>query len=416
MTRAVWLIIAILAVALAVPAAQGVDLAPAFDLVDIDGVPMNSTALRGEPIVLEFSGTWCEPCKIVENAFKESVYPQYSSRAVFLSVFIPPLNNLSSLELHRDTRGIPWHMATDNDTVAARYNVATLPRVFVIDKNGYIITDWSPSPYAPLTKEQVVQSIGGGLAHAVAGTGTPINLTALSIPALLVIAALLSFFSPCSFPVLPAFMAYYMKLDAQGRDDPTRQTTATTAAGRGFVASLGMVAVYGTIALVVFAAGIAAQSVLPWVSPVVGVVLITFAILTLLPYQYHFLTRPFIALKKAIAAKLGGRWEPGVGAKLFAFGAGYGAAGFACVAPPFIGAVLNASALGRPQDAVLGLVLYVAIVIVTMVAVVVGLHVAGDRLLKKIRVWSNVIKYVSAAALMIAGAYLLWLFYYSSVG
>jgi len=142
-----------------------------------------------------------------------------------------------------------------------------------------------------------------------------------------------------------------------------------------------------------------------------GVVLITFGILALLPFQYHWLTRPFIALKNKIAAQFGGKWQPGTRTKLFAFGAGYGAAGFACVAPPFIGAVLNASALGAPDQAFLGLGLYVAIVIALMVSVTVALHVAGDRALKKIRAWSAAMKYVSAAALIIAGGYLLYLFY-----
>src|SRR5207249_4149310 len=238
----------------------------------------------------------------------------------------------------------------------------------VIDKAGYVTEDWEP----PLgfTSQTVTTDIGAALRSAIAGSASAINLTALSIPALLVIAALLSFFSPCSFPVLPAFMSFYLNLDSKGGTDPAKKPTTKTAAGRGFIASLGIVTVYGIIALVVFAAGFAAQAVLPWISPVVGVVLIAFGILTLLPYQYHFLTRPFIALKKAIAARFGGKSEPSVGTKLFAFGAGYGAAGFACVAPPFIGAVLNASALGRPQDALLGLALYVIIVIVTMIGVV----------------------------------------------
>jgi len=141
-----------------------------------------------------------------------------------------------------------------------------------------------------------------------------------------------------------------------------------------------------------------------------GVVLITFGILALLPFQYHWITRPFIALKNRIVGAFGGKWEPGVGTKLFAFGAGYGAAGFACVAPPFIGAVLAASAIGSPGLAAIGLFLYVAIVILLMIGVTVALHIAGDRALKKIRVWSVAMKYISAAALIIAGAYLLYLF------
>ena len=385
--------------------------APPFQLVDTEGTTLNSTSLtsQGRLVVLDFGGVTCKPCKYVEESFRNILYPQYSATVTFISVFEPPLNDPTSLRDYRATHNMTWHLTADTDTLEIRYNVPVIPRIFVIDKNGYVAFDWQASPTltssAPITTD-----VGGAIQRVIAGTSGTVNVTAISIPALLVVAALLSFFSPCSFPVLPAFMSFYMNLDAKGGSDPTKKPTARTAAVRGFVASLGMVAVYGIIAGVVLAAGLAAQGVIPFISPVVGAVLIAMAVLTLLPYQYHFLTRPFIALKKRIAAKLGGSWTPGVRTKLFAFGAGYGAAGFACVAPPFIGAMLNASAIGAPDQALLGLALYVVVVVVTMILVVVGLHVAGDRLLKKIRVWSAAIKYVSAAALMLAGGYLLWVF------
>ena len=386
--------------------------APSFSVVDIDGVPLNSTGLRGNVTLLEISGTWCEPCRVVENAFKD-MFPAYRDRIVFLTVFIPPLNNQTSLELHRQDRGIPagWHLATDTDNVQSKFGIASLPRVFVIDRQGYVTLDWQPTPYTGLSQDVVKQAVGSALDRTLAGQAATINVAALSIPALLVVAAFLSFFSPCSFPVLPAFMAYYLNLDAKGE----KKASPKVAAGRGFVASLGMVTVYGIIALVVFAAGIAAQRTLPYMSPIIGVVLILAAILSLLPFQYHWITRPFVALKRKIAAKFGGRWTPGMGTKLFAFGAGYGAAGFACVAPPFIGAMLNASALGQTDQAVFGLLLYVFIVIGLMMAVTVALTLAGDRALKKVRAWSGAMKYISAIALLIAGGYLLWLFYISTI-
>src|SRR3990170_4269015 len=381
--------------------AVAADPAPGWSLTDIDGNDVSSSTLLGRIVILEFSGTWCEPCKIVEAAFIR-MDPLYDESQVdFLSVFIPPSNDPASLEVHRRNRGTTWHLAQDTDELQTRYGVGTLPRVFVINPQGFVTKDWAPA--VGFDSCSVQKDMTVAIDQAVGGAA--IDVTALSIPLLLVVAAFLSFFSPCSFPVLPAFMAYFLKIDTAG----TRATTRV-AAGRGFVASLGIVTVYGLIALVILAAGLAASAVIPFISPVMGVTLITFGILALLPFQYHWLTRPFIALKNRLAGAIGGKWTPGVKAKLFAFGAGYGATGFACVAPPFIGAVLNASAIGAPEQALFGLALYVIVVIVTMILVVVGLHLAGERLLMKIRVWSAVIKYVSAVALLIAGGYLLWLF------
>ena len=387
------------------PTARAVDPAPAWNLTDVDGNNVSSAALLGQVVVLEFSGTWCLPCKIVEAGFK-NLHPEYVGESVlFLGVFISPQNSPADVANYRDSRGITWAVASDdNDAVASAYSVAEIPRIIIIDREGFLVFDWTAFPgFDSCDIETIFRT---QIDRAIQGNSTPLSLTTLSIPALLVVAAFLSFFSPCSFPVLPAFMAYFLKLDAEGA-----KATTGAAAGRGFLASLGIVTVYGTIALAVLAAGAAAAAFIPFINPVMGVVLITFGILALLPFQYHWMTRPFIALKNRIVGAFGGKWQPGIGTKLFAFGAGYGAAGFACVAPPFIGAVLAASAIGSPGLAAIGLVLYVAIVVLLMIGVTVALHIAGDRALKKIRVWSAAMKYISAAALIIAGAYLLYLFY-----
>lgn len=406
-----------LSVLAAIPPARAADLAPSWTLTDIDGNNVSSSALRGHVVVLDFAGTWCGPCKIVEAAFEE-IYANYSAKGVvFLSVFEPPANSVQDIQNYRAARNVPWKMAPDTDGVSSRYSVYEIPRFFVIDKDGYVTSDWAT--YPGFTQGAAREAAASALDRTLQGTATPFTITAASIPILLVIAAVLSFFSPCSFPVLPAFMAFYLNLDAKGNETTGVKATTKTAAARGFVSSLGIVTVYGLIALVLLAAGVAAQAAvgqaIVWLPPIIGVILILFGILTLLPFQYHFLTRPFSALKKRLAARLGKRWTPGLKAKLFAFGMGYGAAGFACVAPPFIAAVLYASTLGSFQEAVLGLLLYVLVVIALMIVIVVAIHTAGDRAMKKIRAWSGIIKYVSAAALIIAGVYLLWLFLSTSV-
>jgi cytochrome c-type biogenesis protein len=385
--------------------------ARAFTIFGVDGETITVDGPRDNVLVLDFSGIVCDPCRLTEIAIRE-MYPVYSDRVQFVSAFIGwgggGADNASILAFRsaEASRGrpIPWSLATAALTMQTDYGVVTIPDIFVIDRRGYVVFEWKGTVGVNPTTG-VRNDLPPALNRAIAGTATPIDVASLSIPALLVVAALLSFFSPCSFPVLPAFMTYYLKEDAKGA-----KASKAVAASRGFLASLGIVSVYGIIAVVITALGFAAQAVVKWLPPVIGVLLIVLAILTLLPFQYHWLTRPFVALKQKIAARLTGGRTPGLGAKLFAFGMGYGAAGFACVAPPFIGAVLNASALGSPDQAILGLVLYVLIVISLMVTITVALHVAGDRALQKVKAWSGAMKYISAVALIIAGVYLIWLF------
>jgi cytochrome c-type biogenesis protein len=382
-----------------------------FAVFTVDGQTITVGGPRDKVLLVDFSGIVCDPCRLAEVALRE-LHPVYSDRVEFLSVFIGwgggGADNASILSFRSSEaaagRPIPWHLATAALTMQTDYGVVTIPDMFVIDQRGFVVHEWKGAVGVHPT-EGVRSDLPPALERAIAGNATPINVTSLSIPALLVVAAFLSFFSPCSFPVLPAFMTYYLKEDAKGA-----KASNAVAAGRGFLASLGIVAVYGLIAIIIAAAGFAAQAIVKWLPPIIGVVLIVLAVLTLLPFQYHFLTRPFIALKQKLVARFGGKWTPGLGAKLFSFGVGYGAAGFACVAPPFIGAVLNASALGSMDQAIVGLVLYVSIVISLMVTITVALHIAGDRALRRVKAWAGAMKYVSAVALIIAGLYLIWLF------
>ena len=134
------------------------------------------------------------------------------------------------------------------------YGVETLPHAFVIDGEGYVNLEWAATVGVSPT-DSARANLRPAIERALAGTGTRIDVTSLSVPVLLVVAAFLSFFSPCSFPVLPAFMAYYLKEDAKGA-----KASNAVAAGRGFLASLGIVTVYGIIAVVVAGAGFAGQA------------------------------------------------------------------------------------------------------------------------------------------------------------
>src|SRR3990172_12031571 len=110
------------------PGATAVDPAPAWNLTDVDGNNVSSAALLGQIVVLEFSGTWFLPCKIVEAGFKD-LHTEYAGEGViFLGVFISPQNSLADVAGYRDSRSIPWAVAADdNDTVASLYSIAQIP-------------------------------------------------------------------------------------------------------------------------------------------------------------------------------------------------------------------------------------------------------------------------------------------------
>jgi len=101
---------------------------------------------------------------------------------------------------------------------------------------------------------------------------------------------------------------------------------------------------------------------------------------------------------------------------LFSYGAGYGAAGFGCVAAPFIAAVLFATTVGGALMGALAFLVYAVIVIVLMVALTITLSIVGDAAVKKLNKYTETIKKISAVVLIVAGIYLLYFFWSSTYG
>ena len=108
-------------------------------------------------------------------------------------------------------------------------------------------------------------------------------------------------------------------------------------------------------------------------------------------------------------------WTPNemqtVQGKLFSYGVGYGAAGFGCVAPPFIAAILNATVIGGAGAGIAVLGVYAGVVIGLMAAITIVLATVGQAAVKKMNRYTEVIKRISAVVLIAAGAYLIYYWY-----
>jgi len=406
------LIFAIVVVAVAIIfASPKTSTAPDFSVADSDGNTITLSGLRGKVVLLDFMYINCEGCKIV-TANLVILKPSYGSDFVIISIdILPQVDSNAQIQQYKTAANITWQVALDTESVQSKYSVGSLPHVVIVDKNGILTWNWAAS--GNLDKAAQRRDMQNAINSALAGNALPTTIAQTSVGALAILAAIGSFFSPCSFPLLPGYMAYYLGVDAESKQKPS----TATAVGRGFLAALGMILVYGIVAVVVFAVGYSAANFIPFLGPTVGVILIILGGLTLTPLQYHRIIAPFQRLRQKIwPTKEDKGQKTATGAKMFAYGVGYGAAGFACVAPPFIAAVLNATIYGSILYGLLVLVVYSVIVIALMIAITILLTEAGQAAVKKMNRYVNVIKKISGIAMIIAGSYLLYFWYVSRSG
>lgn len=138
-----------------------------------------------------------------------------------------------------------------------------------------------------------------------------------------------TFFSPCAYPLLPGYVAYYVS-EAEGDG-----AALGAALARGVAAGVGVLATFAALFAASFVVGNATLSRVTVFEPLVGAVLVGFGALVALGRAPSL----SVALPRRRRSVLG----------FGVFGAGYALAAAGCVAPLFVGVVSKAISL--PGDA-----------------------------------------------------------------
>ncbi|WP_047980010.1 thiol-disulfide oxidoreductase ResA [Ornithinibacillus contaminans] len=118
------------------------DQAPDFQLAQInnnnDLETIRLSDFRGKGVMLNFWGTWCEPCK-AEMPYMQKVYPEYQQKGVEIVAV-----NLDTTELVVD-RFIDKYELTfpvprdTKDQIRDLYKIGPIPSTFFINPDGEIV-------------------------------------------------------------------------------------------------------------------------------------------------------------------------------------------------------------------------------------------------------------------------------------
>ena len=121
------------------------DPAKDFEVVTPDGKTAKLSSLKGKVIYIDIWATWCGPC-MAEMPHFEKLKEKYKDNmdVSFVSLSVDDtdkvwLNNLNK----RNPGGIQWRI---NRAKLIDYNVTSLPRCIVIDKNFNIVSLYAPNP------------------------------------------------------------------------------------------------------------------------------------------------------------------------------------------------------------------------------------------------------------------------------
>jgi cytochrome c-type biogenesis protein len=372
-----------------------------FSLNDIYSTPWNLSDHSDKVVVLDFMAISCPPCEVLRQSLEPAVADFTEEELEVISIAVGPDTDLE-LQNYKVDRGVEWTIAQDTADLVSKFGVSHLPKLVIIDKDGYATFETFDDVGTDRFKSEINA--------ALEGTASPISVAQLSIFATGVFMGIAVYFSPCSFPMLPGFISFYLSTETDKKKKSMGMILLS-----GIIAGFGIVLVFLIMGLIAISLGEAANlaDYLIYMGPIVGIILIILGSLMLTNLQYHAIIRPFQKLRvKLFGEKApGAEDQAGYYTKLFSYGVGYGAAATACTAPLFIAVLLAAIVAGTFVDGLIMLLTFSITILLLMTSITILLSVFGQESVQKLAAHTDTIKKISGIILVIVGFYLLYYYY-----
>lgn len=116
--------------------------APDFQLQTLDGATVNLSDYRGKIVLLNFWGTWCEPCKAETPALQDAYEQLEDQGVVILGVNLlkdEPVwgQTIDDVRQFATLYGVSYPIVLDEDgSVAQAYAISPIPTSYMIDAQG----------------------------------------------------------------------------------------------------------------------------------------------------------------------------------------------------------------------------------------------------------------------------------------
>ena len=114
------------------------DLAPGFELKDLEGKPVSLEEAKGKVVLLNFWATWCGPCR-AEIPDLVDLQKRYREKLEIIALATEE-DDADEVRRFVQGSGINYRVAMASDDVVHAYGgIAALPTSFVIDAQGRVV-------------------------------------------------------------------------------------------------------------------------------------------------------------------------------------------------------------------------------------------------------------------------------------
>ena len=207
-------------------------------------------------------------------------------------------------------------------------------------------------------------------------------------------AGLVAAFNPCGFPMLPAYLSFFIELDDESETSSTRVPQALVSA---LAVAAGFFVVFVGLGFPINAGVTSIYRWMPWFTIVIGLALVALGVATLAGYRL-----------KVMLPRLDRGGRDRTFGSMFVFGLSYAIASLSCTLPVYLAVVVGHTRRENLLSGVLALLSYVAGMAVILVSLAVAIALARDGIVHRMRSLVQYVDRVAGMLLTLVGAYLVY--------
>ena len=212
-------------------------------------------------------------------------------------------------------------------------------------------------------------------------------------------AGLLSAVNPCGFPMLPAYMSFFIELDDESESSGTRIPQALRSA---LAVSAGFFVVFVSLGIPINAGVTWIYRWVPWLTMVIGVALASLGVAMLAGFRL-----------KVMLPRLDRGGRDRTFGSMFLFGMSYAIASLSCTIGIYIAVVIGTTNRENLLSGVTALLCYAGGMTVILITLAVAIALARDGMVHRMRSLLQYVDRIAGVLLVLVGAYLVYYGIYS---
>ena len=291
---------------------------------------------------------------------------------------------------------VSWYIGRDEAGIGKKLKIAEYPTIIILDKNGVLKTKLVGVKPTDVLISEVTKVASSS------EQDTSSSLFKVPLYFFYYFAGVLALFAPCAFPMLPAYMSYFMRTEVTSKkEDNTEQEDLNQDAPveikysfiRGILTSLGIIFVFMILGIFSSLVGEFLSAYIQQFMMVIGGVIIILGLM-----MYFEIEIPMF--KPGTVKKDKNAWS------FFYFGMLYGLAALSCVAPLFI-SIMIAAISGGFIEGVLAFGLFSLGIFTFMLGVTWMIYSGKEIVLRTLNKHLGLINKITSLILVFVGMYII---------